>query len=176
MLVLGLGTQPYTQPCVSFCAPHTLTRSYWSKPRRNMVSIVRYHIHFIIYRKHCYVSWEEKNLKCSRSLEAFCHAFNFRVGGVKSYLRQRVSLFSLSGDQPAGSWLQRSSVLPSRCLLVTTDIGRVSHPACSHSSDVAEQVQSMIYQPGQRVNRSILAEMELKAKLKTERNNSESEL
>lgn len=76
--------------------------------------------------------------------------------GAHSYLRSRAKLMFRSRDQGVLRKIEKQCS-PSQCwgsncstggLLVTTDIERVSHPPCSHNSDVAEQAQSMIYQPG----------------------------
>lgn len=75
--------------------------------------------------------------------------------GAHSYLRLRAKSMFRSRDQGVVRRIEKqcspSSCWGSDCstggLLVTTDIERVSHPLCSHNSDVAEQAQSMIYQP-----------------------------
>lgn len=70
--------------------------------------------------------------------------------GVHSFLKWRAK----SRDQPTGRCSEKreavlvSKVFSTGSLLVTTDIERVSHPPCGHNSIVAEQGQSMIYQPG----------------------------
>lgn len=133
------------------------------KHGENWQKLLGTHIHVTIYKKQCYVSSEGKTESVALihvPLEAFCHAFN-RYQRVRSALLSEMeSQINLSHKRSTSRKLFRgkrsSACLPgvematatTASLLVTTDIERVSHPPCGHNSDVAEQAQSMIYQPG----------------------------
>ncbi len=129
----------------------------------NWQKLLGTHIHVTIYKKQCYVSSEGKTESVASihvPLEAFCRAFNryWRVSSaLLSEMESQISLFPQEINQQEVAQRKEKQCLPSRCwdsycstgsLLVTTDIERVSHLPCSHSSYVAEQAQSMIYQPG----------------------------
>lgn len=81
-----------------------------------------------------------------------------RLTGTKGLeVESQINLFAQEIDQHKVVQRKEKQCLPSGCgdsycpagsLLVTTDTERVSHPPCSHRGGVAEQAQSMIYQPG----------------------------